>query len=407
MGYGMRPTLGFPTPVRWATNPSTTEEPAESRKDTGANTGEKPPAKEWNWLINSFYKHTQYANASVVSNWFNGEALTASPPYLLWVVFHPQIGHWLTADPDTIWRSADGKNWIDSIAVSGCETRNGAGIDLTRYLFCVSGTSAQLKYSTNGAVWSTETVSSSPALFGISTAMCTKYPDSNFAIVGSSLGKISYSTTGIGGTWLNPTTGPTTTVDIRTICRIGTEKFIIHDESGATFISDDNGDTWSATAGKPSDVVPFVPINVNHMAVNVDLINTPQRASTVVVVGKDTSGDPAIAVSHDDGTSWSQASIVEDSYTAYDRSPQSVYYCGGDIWVSAGTSINDSSGYYALNVLISYDNGDTWRRASYNTSHEDAVGSLYSIGSDGKQLIAVGFGGLNVHSLAVPNSMNG
>jgi len=407
MGYGMRPTLDFPTSVRWATETGITSEPnvsepSEERKDTGADYGEQPPPKEWNWIVNSIYNHLQRQNASIVSNWFCGELISGA--YILnWIVFHPDIGHWITAESDTLWLSGDGKNWGAPIAITGGNIRNGAGIDLTRYIYCDSSTAAQLKYSINGTSWSTETVT---GLTGTSYALCTKYPDNNFTIVGSSQGKIRYSTTGIGGTWTAPTTAPITSEAIRTICRIGVTSFIIQDQTGATFVTNDDGDTWGATTIKPSDVVAFTPTGALHMAAKVDTINTPQRDSTLVVVGGDTGGSPGIAVSHDNGDTWESASLIEDSYTSFTRTPQCVYYCGADIWISTGTAIASGT-YDVLNALVSYDNGDTWRRASYNTSHQCAVDSLISMNSDGKQIIAVGAYGLNVHSLAMPNSMNG
>lgn len=50
---------------RWATDPDTTIEPNEGKKDVGFVRSERPPARYFNWLFNLFYQWTAYLNDPV------------------------------------------------------------------------------------------------------------------------------------------------------------------------------------------------------------------------------------------------------------------------------------------------------------------------------------------------------
>lgn len=169
------------------------------------------------------------------------------------------------------------------------------------------------------------------------------------------------------------------------------------DENGDTYVSSNNGFDWAATTQNPSDAVSFAANEAEHLAANV-------ADNTVVAVGENASGDGVIAYSNDSGDTWNGASIIND---LPDNAPglRSVYYCGGKIWIASGDKYSYTAGDL-FNILVSYDNGETWRRAIINGVATTAQ-NLYSAASDGKQLVVAGNDFANLHSLALPGSMSG
>lgn len=395
MGLGMRPLMNFYTPPRWATNASVTTEPTEARKNTGASPDEKPPAKEWNWLLNAQYEHIQRINASVVFNWGLGQALSDTDD-ANWIAYLPSIATWIAGahTADDVYASVDGVNWTTGAisAPSQSTLTDITGIDSTRVIVCRS-TTGGLLYSTNGSSWSTDTVT---GMGGAPSAICTKYPDSDYIIAGSDNGEIYIASGGVATAWTVATTPPSGAGVIQSICRLATNTFVCIDDGGYSFKSTDGGDTWAATTTDPRDVETLGPNVV--MAANAD-------DQYLVAVGSDPGGGPdaTAAYSDDGGDTWYSSTILTDDQAGSNTALNAVYYCGGKIWVAVGDKLAGTM----FNILVSYDNGVTFRTALINEVFATGGKDLYAIGCDGKRIVTVGEDWANLHSLGLPGAEQG
>lgn len=393
MGLGMRPKIDFPTPPRWSTaNPSsTTTEPLESRKDTGAAANDQPPAPQWNWLLNAQYETMQRCNSVFVSNWWHGE--TGLGDNYKWCQYHPEIGKWIIGLSTGYNSSIDGKNWSPGLLRTFNTEEQITGIDATRFIVC--GIAGTLEHSTDAVSWSSETVT---GMSDKPSAICTKYPDSDYTVVGGDGGEVYISTTGIGGTWNVATTPPSTSSSINTIVRTASNTFVAVTGTGYSFISTDGGDVWAATTQDPRDA--FGTMGVYHVAANADDDND---SPVICAAGASVITDGSIARSIDGGDTWTAATIVQDVPVSVAQTLRGVYYCGGKIWVACGDLYSGP----VANILVSHDNGANWRRVAYNDPQNVAIDDLYGICSDGKQLVLAGDAGINLHSLAYPSSTEG
>lgn len=389
----MLPKLNLPDyQPRWATDALRTLAPGESDKDQGWSDSDKPPARWMNWLQNLAYEWTRRFGASLVSNVkMNSSNIGGGNP-LINVIFHPTLidaGIWLCSTSSNVYNSLNGRNWSGSVRVlTAAGQARSRAIDATYAMFGLA--SGSIDYTSDGSsTWAND---SGMTTTNAITALVSKYPDNNFLMLGDSVGNIEIAAGGIGTAWVAPTTAPTTLSNIRAISRVGSTSWIAIDAGGDCEISNDDGDTWVATASNPSSTGV-----VNTMAFNSD-------SGILVVAGETSFGSkvPAIDYSTDLGATWNAATIVD---SAVFEALYCVYYCGGGIWYAHGelqsTARGNEAGY------VSFDNGVTWRQASYIDDSFIAHDSAHDIGCDRRKLVIVREDSKSGHTLALPGSMNG
>jgi hypothetical protein len=325
------------------------------------------------------------------------------------VFYHPACGvagatgpRWVVTASDSvtgkvqIFGSPDGFNWTSyGLVGTGQCHRHLIGIDRTRFIFaCVGGD--EIWYSLTGqAVWTEDT-----GFNGTSPrALCTKYPDSDFIVVGGT--NIRFAVGGVGMPWSTPSTPPSLGANwISAIIRVADTMWIAFSESdGKGYISIDDCDTWAELPMHPSDAV------ANARVFSADFDDT---TSTICVVGNLNGGGifRQIIYSHDLGVTWVEATIhapdngapLVGHHYIWD-----VYACGCGVWVSTAGA-GATTGKPAF--MISTDDGETWYPGEYlSWIDKQLCNNIFGFCSNGRLLLSVGEDGSVYHSLALPGKI--
>lgn len=308
----MRHKLNFPGKLpRWATDAARTLEPAEGLKDTGWADSNKPPARIMNWLQNTAWSWLKTVAATSVSNWWRSSGSQFSTDAPRGIFYHPACGvagatgpRWVVTAYDfgtgrvRIYGSLDGFNWTNyGLIGTGFVAQHAIGIDRTRFIFvCDSGD--EVWYSLTGqAVWTEDTGFNGTA----PKALCTKYPDSDFIVVGGT--NIRFAVGGVGMPWSTPSTPPSLGADwISAVIRVADTTWIAFSETdGKGYISIDDCDNWAALPIHPSDVVAGLRIFSSDF---------DDTTSTICVIGNLTpSLVQHVLYSRDLGSTWTEGVI--------------------------------------------------------------------------------------------------
>ena len=392
----MFPILNVPALLpEWATNGTYVDEPLPGNKADGFKPGYQPPAKWWNWVFNLNYQWAKIPLRSVLMNWWEEAAISADDVEA--AVFHPDIGYWITGMDATApygFYSVDGHTWTAfANTIGAAAAPNFGGIDTSYYI--LGNTSNDIKYSADAGqtAWST-VASATIGGAGTLTRICTKYPASDFAIVGRANGTLRIASTGITGSWASPTTPPPSIpvgAGTESLIYISGSTWLLlitrggNGEDARLYKSVDDGDNWVVVAGLTFPVGQYGP---THMAYDGD-------TGRLIICGGTTSISPEeyFAYSDDLGDTWT-AAVVDRKGLGSDSPAYRIYYCGGGAWIATNYKITISEGD---GFFMSTDNGENWEMC-------DSHGATNTQGNrfccDGRKMLCFGDAGFSAYTLA-------
>lgn len=350
---------GFP---RWATDSGRVLEPSSGVKDTGWQIDDVPPARWMNWLQNLSYEWAQYNMRTLISNWEFCN-FTTSPTRCDSIIWHPDKGIWFLCAHDVtnngeIWTSLDGCQYtLDENLTGHLPADRAIAIDSS---YAIVAHDDGISYGVENAVW-TDVLN---ATIGISTGpqtITTKYDTSDLIIV-NYFNEVYRETTGVsGGSWAAASTQPSSVpagTKGKLLYTTGSTVYLMRSSTTATktYVSTDDGDNWAATTNHP-----LASSQGYDMAYNPD-------SGRLIVCGATAigAGTPLIEYSNDGGvTSWSSTTIDYGGTTPVAAAVHTIYYCGNNVWVAAGSNstipgtTQGSRGAF----FISQDDGETWTQS--------------------------------------------
>jgi hypothetical protein len=355
----MYPVLKTPEGLpRWATDAGVALEPSEAKKDEGNVQGKKPPARWHNWLQKMNYEWIKNLLKQLVANWQFCD-YTTPPTNCNGVIWHPERGIWflsLTSGANgAVWTSQDGCEFILDETLTGHLPENrGIAIDST-YAIVVHDDG--LSYGIENAAW-TDVLNAAIGISSGPDTIATKYGTSDLCMV-NYLNEVYIETTDVtGGSWAAASTAPPAVpagANGKLLYTTGTTFYLMRSSTTATktYVSTDDGDNWAATA--------FHPLTTEE---GFDMGYNPDTGR-LIVVGETAGGSPVPVIEYtDDGgaTAWVAATIDNQGLTLDNSSLATVYYCGNNIWVAAGSNeISAGIGYGSrAGFYISDDDGATW-----------------------------------------------
>lgn len=395
----MNLTLDLPDYLpEWATavgrtlGPGDVGGPSAAQIANGWDDDTKPPARWMNWLHNATFDWLRRLAIAPVCTWFTGDQITVNIALGSGFAYHPAIKKWAAFDGTNYVVSLTGDAWGSTAALA---TSGYPGIDQTKFI--VGDNTTGLRHSVDGSTWLNDTAPAGAGITGKIMELCTKYPSSDFLMVGDINGKTAIAASGVGTSWAAPSTPltPSTTYpEIKGLLWLSGSVWAAVSREGDSWLSLDDGDTWAAMSNTPKslgNITSALTVGHNH------------KSGRLIVGGNDNGPSPQpsrMYYTDDNGaTSWIAATMHEAVDTASVGSTiHYVKYIGGGLWVACGDFASSSN----LKVWLSYDDGANWYPAQYMDIETRTVSSsFYAIATDGKRLICSG-SNQTVYSLAVP-----
>ena len=382
----------------WAESGTKTPAPSDEKIQTGWVGGDQPTIEYFNWWMNradaQLNAQLNYAAGIAVSNLFETNA--PSDAALHAPCFHPDIGtqdgRWLLVTPDdtpslAYYSDDNGETWSSSSSIGVSVKDRKGSIDSANFILPTDNATTSVAYSSDGASWSQDTGPSTAGATGDAYSVVTKYGTSDFVMVGTDDGDISYCTTGVGGTWAVPTVAPVTSRSITSIVWMGGDTFFALDRDGLSFKTIDSGVNWSATTTSPSDSSSYLTYFRTADYNSVD--------DTICVAGSSASTNEILR-STDGGDSWalSDVSAIIDGSDMY-----AATHLGGKVWVVVEDGASSNPG----RVILSYDDGLIWVYGMLHTS--TSADEVNSISYSGDRIMIAADDQIFV-SNAVPNLEN-
>jgi hypothetical protein len=394
--------MSFPTPTenmhvklnvpaglpRWATDSGVTLEPSEGQKDSGWTAGKKPPARWMNWIQNLNYGWAVNSGAATLSNWFEGTKTGTATLY--GVIYHPGNGLWMISRQTTsVLTSPSGHVWTTAAgALTNSASNKAIAIDSSYFIV---GTAVDLGYSTNGAAF-TNVASATLGGSGAVQSLCTKYPNSDFIIITRDNTYPRIGSTGVTGSWVGATTNPPSKTGTLAVLHLEGSTWAIGAVDGSSLngilsISTDDGDNWNQSSADPTSTSVF-----RHMAYNPD-------SGRILYVGLTTGNVPTAEYTDDLGSTWSAANFNLNGHTIV-GALQSVYYCGGGLWITVGSW--NASNTSAPNAWVSKDDGENWQLVDIMDPTLPTSSKAYNaVACDGRKMLGVGNSGEMITSLTL------
>jgi hypothetical protein len=336
--------MDIPTLPRWATTAGKTLEPAESKKDSGWNVNERPPARWWNWLLNQNYEYAR-RTLRLMMNPQPGAVLLATAPYdLIWSPVH---GGWISIDASK----------INFLSVSGGYSRGLPNLPITpiKKTACVHagallvGSVSGIMCSTGPTAW---TVQSTPNSV---QHLATGFGYTNRVVTGaSSMGGLSIDTaptyTGPFTPSPAPPVAPVPGIYIGALIHLAGNDYGCLLDNGDFFISYNDGATWSL-AGTLLDNYA-VPGKFGAIDFDAD-------AQRLIAVGVGVSGNHSVQYSDDLGATWTMAAYPNLGAPTAGAEAVAVRYLGEGVWI-AGGAFSLATAETIVPFVASFDHGLTW-----------------------------------------------
>ncbi|MCK5610788.1 hypothetical protein KAR91_53440 [Candidatus Pacearchaeota archaeon] len=175
---------------------------------------------------------------------------------------------------------------------------------------------------------------------------CSKYEtggSDDHLIMGDVAGITRFSTTGIGGTWVTPTTDIAESVAVKDIAWLGGDVFLAACNN-KVYVTTNNGIDWSVRFTDTSTTIP------SRLKINED--------GFLMGIFQDTGGDEYVKTSDDDGVSWDTL-----AYPSVANAYSDLLSMGGESWMVSGL-INDGTSQRVAYAMLTTDNGATWSKCN-------------------------------------------
>jgi hypothetical protein len=322
----------------WAESGDTGTAPTDEKIKTGFVRGDKPTWQRMNYLFNELQSTINKSSHRDLINVTSSVQIssTISADELL---YHPVFNEWTIATSSDLYTLT--KEEAVGVVYNHASGTTVKGKAITQDYVCFGESG-----SGNIIYRNLDTVTNGKESTGVTNISCieSKYEDGgsdDFLVVGGDSGQVKFSTTGIGGTWTASTTLPSSGT-VKDIVWLGGDNFMLTTGT-AVWFSTDNCVNWG---GELSST------------------NTKNILSYNSVDGRVVAGcDSTIEYSDDNGQTWTEATIVQDTPQAVSGKCYDVKYIGQRIWVAAcdfnvGVRGSDEP------IVISFDNGITWEPAN-------------------------------------------
>lgn len=378
---------------RWADQSSNKVEPESGDKDDGFNTGDTIPSNWYNWLLDNLAEFASKSRGCSFNNFIVKKDHTGYGNILA-ICYHPEENYWLMIGEDgsnnkyaLFSRSLDRivatpiiRSTIGSYTITPDSLR---AVPDYYVLLATNTVDANLIYSNDGFA----TVSKKTVGGDANTLNCIGVSEDGKVVVakGGTTPVIYYASV-VSGTYTQATTTITsgTLKNVVSIKHLGGSNWILLQNSGHTWTSNDNGDNWSTTNTSPYDIFnePFYNLDANIFT------------GRIVVSGRIDSSEGMHTVFSDSGGNyWESANCNYDLFPIADEPLSAICYIGGATWLIGGAELvnaalpNGNTDEY--NLFVSYDDGATWHKVTILEDLSGVLNDITMIHSDGKIAIAV------------------